>query len=70
MSEDLASQTIRNLEGVIASSGLPEHTVDLLRMSLSQARTAKEAGHAQEAITIANQALQTAQNATGEQEPR
>ncbi|MET9463870.1 hypothetical protein ABZY44_03425 [Streptomyces sp. NPDC006544] len=65
MSEDLASDIIRELEGVVASSGLPEHTVELLRVSLSQARTAKAAGHDQEAITIADQALQTARNATG-----
>ncbi|MFG2985456.1 hypothetical protein ACGFYQ_30065 [Streptomyces sp. NPDC048258] len=67
MSEDLATDTIRKLEDVVASNALPEHTVELLRVSLSQARTAKAAGHDQEAITIANQALQTAENASGEQ---
>ncbi|MFF8266744.1 hypothetical protein ACF059_05065 [Streptomyces sp. NPDC016562] len=64
MSEDLATDTIRKLEDVVASNALPEHTVELLRVSLSQARTAQAAGHDQEAVTIANQALQTAENAS------
>lgn len=63
MSEDLANDTIRELEEVVASSTLPDHTVELLRMSLSQARSAKAAGHDQEAVTIAGQALQTARDA-------
>ncbi|MEU9305540.1 hypothetical protein [Streptomyces sp. NPDC048269] len=67
MSEDLATDAIRKLEDVVASNALPEHTVELLRVSLSQAQTAKAAGHDQEAITIANQALQTAENASGDQ---
>ncbi|MCJ1678523.1 hypothetical protein MTF65_14430 [Streptomyces sp. APSN-46.1] len=65
MPEDLAADTIRALEGIVeASNALPEHTVELLRVSLGQARAAKAAGHDQEAITIAAQALQTAQNAS------
>ncbi|WP_314249761.1 hypothetical protein [Streptomyces sp. DSM 40907] len=67
MSQDLATDTIQRLEDVVASSALPEHTVELLRVSPSQVRTAKAAGHDQEAITIANQALQTAENASGDQ---
>ncbi|MET9962256.1 hypothetical protein ABZ128_24900 [Streptomyces sp. NPDC006326] len=66
MSEDLANDIIRKLEDVVASKALPDHTVELLRVSLSQAQTAKATGHDQEAITIANQALQTAENATGD----
>ncbi|MGW7029229.1 hypothetical protein ACWGFX_18875 [Streptomyces xanthophaeus] len=65
MSTDLAAESIRKLENAVASSALPEHTVDLLRVSLSQAQAAKEAGHDQEAFTIASQALQTAENASG-----
>ncbi|WP_328923905.1 hypothetical protein OG429_04190 [Streptomyces sp. NBC_00190] len=64
MSEDLATGIIRQLEDTVASTTLPEHTVELLRVSLSQAQAAKAAGHDQEAITIANQALQTAKNAS------
>ena len=67
MSEDLATDSIRKLEDVVASNALPEHTVELLRVSLSQARTAQAAGHGQEALTIANQALQTAENASEDQ---
>ncbi|MFB7463585.1 hypothetical protein ACFCZ1_08765 [Streptomyces sp. NPDC056224] len=64
MPEDLATGIIRQLEETVASTALPEHTLGLLRVSLSQARAAKAAGHDQEAITIANQALQTAENAS------
>ncbi|MEU9109011.1 hypothetical protein AB0D54_32715 [Streptomyces xanthophaeus] len=67
MSDDLAADSIRRLEETVASNSLPEHTVELLRVSLSQAQTAKAAGHDQEALTIANQALQTAENASGGQ---
>lgn len=67
MPEDLATDTIRKLEDVVASHPLPEHTMELLRVSLSQARTAKAAGHDEEAITIASQALQTAENASTDQ---
>ncbi|WP_329192535.1 MULTISPECIES: hypothetical protein [unclassified Streptomyces] len=61
MPDDLAADTIRKLEDAVASGSLPEHTVELLRVSLSQARAAKAAGRDQEAITIAAQALQTAE---------
>ncbi|MFI6149676.1 hypothetical protein [Streptomyces sp. NPDC051109] len=61
MPDDLAADTIRKLEDVVASRSLPEHTIELLRVSLDQARAAKTAGHDQEAITIAAQALQTAE---------
>ncbi|MFJ8165489.1 hypothetical protein ACIRBY_31845 [Streptomyces sp. NPDC096136] len=67
MSEDLAADTIRQLSDVVASNALPEHVVELLRVALSQAETAKAAGHAEEALTIASQALQTAENSAGEQ---
>ncbi|MGR4880308.1 hypothetical protein ACIPUC_12835 [Streptomyces sp. LARHCF249] len=67
MSEDLATDTIRKLADVVASNTLPDHTVELLRVSLSQARTAQAAGHDEEAITIADQALQTAEKASGDQ---
>ncbi|KPI05802.1 MULTISPECIES: hypothetical protein [unclassified Streptomyces] len=62
MPDDLAADTIRKLEDVVASRSLPEHTAELLRVSLSQARAAKTAGHDQEAITIAAQALQIAES--------
>ncbi|MGW7436525.1 hypothetical protein [Streptomyces sp. NPDC054849] len=64
MSEDLATSTIRKLEDILAADRLPEHTLGLLRVSLSQAQAAKAAGHDQEALTIADQAVQTAENAT------
>lgn len=67
MSDDLTAGTIRKLQDAIESNDLPEHTVQLLRVSLSQAETAKAAGHDQEALTIADQALQTAENASGGQ---
>ncbi|MFF5701401.1 hypothetical protein ACFY7H_02640 [Streptomyces sp. NPDC012794] len=66
MTEDLATDTIRKLEDLVASDSLPEHTVELLQVSLDQARAAKAAGHDQEAITIAAQALQTAEDASGD----
>ncbi|MFB7094608.1 hypothetical protein ACFCXF_15205 [Streptomyces virginiae] len=67
MSEDLSADTIRKLADVVASNTLPEHVVELLRVALSQAETAKAAGHDQEALTIASQALQTAESPTAEQ---
>ncbi|MGW7312524.1 hypothetical protein [Streptomyces sp. NPDC054854] len=67
MSADPATETIQKLADAVASSGLPQHTIDLLRISLTQAQTAKAAGHDQEALTIANQALQTAEEASGDQ---
>lgn len=66
MSEDLATSTIRKLEDIVAADRLPEHTLGLLRVSLSQAQAAKAAGHDQEALTIADQAVQTAENASKE----
>ncbi|MFF1556287.1 hypothetical protein [Streptomyces sp. NPDC058279] len=62
MPDDLAADTIRKLADAVASRSLPEHTKGLLQVSLSQARAAKAAGRDQEAITIAAQALETAQN--------
>ncbi|MEV6685008.1 hypothetical protein AB0N28_06660 [Streptomyces sp. NPDC051130] len=67
MPDDLAADTIRKLEDAVASGSLPEHTAELLRVSLSQARAAKAAGHDQEAITIAAQALETARNPSADQ---
>ncbi|KJY35884.1 MULTISPECIES: hypothetical protein [Streptomyces] len=67
MPDDPAGDTIRQLADVVASNTLPEHVVELLRVALSQAETAKAAGHDDEALTIAGQALQTAENRTGEQ---
>lgn len=67
MSEDLATDTIRKLADVVESNTLPEHTVELLRIALSQAEKAKAAGQDEEALTIAGQALQTAENPAGEQ---
>ncbi|MET9324129.1 hypothetical protein ABZX75_28760 [Streptomyces sp. NPDC003038] len=64
MSDDLATRTIRQLEDIVSSNALPEHTMELLRMSLYDAQEKKAAGHDEEAITIAAQALQTAQNAS------
>ncbi|MBT2470631.1 hypothetical protein J7E97_22875 [Streptomyces sp. ISL-66] len=66
MSEDLVSDTIRRLEDAAASTGLPEHTRELLDVALRQAKAAKSAGQDQEALTIAGQALQTAENASGD----
>ncbi|MGW7104443.1 hypothetical protein [Streptomyces sp. NPDC054838] len=62
MPDDLAADTIRKLEDIVGSGSLPEHTTELLRVSLSQARAAKGAGRDEEAITIAAQALETAEN--------
>lgn len=59
--QDLVSDTIRRLEDVAESTGLPEHTRELLHVALHQARAAKAAGQDQEALTIAGQALQTAE---------
>lgn len=67
MPDDLAADTIRKLEETVASRSLPEHTRELLGVSLSQARAAKAAGHDQEAITIAAQALHTAENPSTDQ---
>ncbi|MFJ4776260.1 hypothetical protein [Streptomyces sp. NPDC088762] len=67
MPEDLVGDTIRKLADVVASNTLPEHVVELLRIALSQAETAKAAGHDEEALTIASQALQTAENPIAEQ---
>ncbi|CAM5266107.1 hypothetical protein [Streptomyces avidinii] len=67
MAHDLATDIIRKLEDAVAANALPEHTVELLRVSLEQARTAKAAGHDQEAVTIAGQALQAAESASGGQ---
>ncbi|MFF4580155.1 hypothetical protein [Streptomyces sp. NPDC001389] len=67
MSEDLAADTIQQLSDVVASNRLPEHIVELLRVALSQAEAAKAAGHEEEALTIAGQALRTAETPTGEQ---
>ncbi|TDU80559.1 hypothetical protein [Streptomyces sp. KS 21] len=64
MADDLAADTIRRLEDVMASRSLPEHTTELLRVSLGQAKAAKSAGHDQEAITIAAQALQIAETSS------
>ncbi|MEU9143963.1 hypothetical protein [Streptomyces sp. NPDC048349] len=67
MPEDLAGDTIRKLADVVASNTLPKHVVELLRIALSQAETAKAAGQDQEALTIAGQALHMAENPTSEQ---
>ncbi|MFD3698391.1 hypothetical protein ACFWUZ_19945 [Streptomyces sp. NPDC058646] len=66
MSEDLVRDSIRRLEEVVASTDLPEHTRELLRVALRQAQTAEAAGQDQEALTIAGQALQTAQDAAAD----